>query len=148
MVPSVYRAPGQVFSVTIATAARSPFFTDVAFGHECVSLLRAAREAGRFCLYAYCLMPDHVHLLVGIGPGSDLTAEIGRWKSLCTLARRRRGLADAMWQRSFYDHALRKEEDVRVAARYILENPVRAGLVSRIEEYPLSGSFEFESLRS
>ncbi len=144
MPPSAYRESGQIFSVTITTARRISVFADLDFGHECIALLRAAHDAGRIRVYAYCLMPDHVHLLLGIGSASDLTSEIGRWKSLCSNVRRRIGGAERMWQRSFYDHALRKEEDVRVVARYILENPIRAGLVERSKDYPLSGSFEFD----
>ncbi len=141
---STYRESGRIFSVTVVTPDRAPLFADIPLGRECVALLRAAHDAGRIRVYAYCLMPDHVHLLLGIGAGRDLTTEVGRWKSLCTRALRRSGKAVPMWQRSFYDHALRKEEDVRVAARYILENPVRAGIVRRCEEYPLSGSFAFD----
>jgi hypothetical protein len=38
----------------------------------------------------------------------------------------------------FYDHALRKEEDIRVVAEYIINNPVRAGLVKEWRDYPFS----------
>ncbi len=43
----------------------------------------------------------------------------------------------ALWQKSFYNHALRKNEDVRAIARYIVSNPLRAGLVENIGDYPL-----------
>jgi REP element-mobilizing transposase RayT len=43
----------------------------------------------------------------------------------------------ALWQKAFYDHALRKDEDVQNIARYIVANPLRAGLVKNIGEYPL-----------
>ncbi len=49
-----------------------------------------------------------------------------------------------MWQRSFFDHALRREEDLRKAAEYVLNNPVRDGLVEDRRDYPLCGSFEFD----
>jgi len=41
-----------------------------------------------------------------------------------------------VWQPGFHDHALRKEEDVRAVARYVVANPLRAGLVQRIGDYP------------
>jgi putative transposase len=131
-------------SVTIGTAPRSPVFSDVSFGLECVRLLRVVCSEKDTRAYAYCLMPDHVHLLLGVGASSNLNSVVGAWKSHCYAARRKRGLERRFWQRSFYDHALREEEDLEVAGRYILENPVRAGLVREIREYPLSGSFEFD----
>ena len=89
------------------------------------------------------LLDAHVHLLLGLSGLSDLMSTVGAWKSRCSLLRRRRGLSKRFWQRSFYDHALRREEDLLVVTRYILENPIRAGLVESAIEYPLSGSFEF-----
>ncbi len=94
------------------------------------------------CL-AYCLMPDHVHLLVCVGGKNSLTELVGAWKSLCALAARQRGKPAGLWQRSFFDHALRSEESLQAVADYILANPVRAGLVTRQADYPLSGSFEY-----
>ena len=43
----------------------------------------------------------------------------------------------ALWQKAYYDHALRKEEDIRAVARYIVANPLRAGLVDKLGNYPL-----------
>jgi len=45
------------------------------------------------------------------------------------------------WQKSYYDHVLRREEDIAVVARYIIGNPVRARLVKGAGEYPFFGSF-------
>jgi len=95
-------------------------------------------------IYAYCLMPDHVHLLIGVPEGFSLSELVRHWKSRCYLVRRRSGRREAFWQRGYYDHAVRADEDLRRAAEYILENPVRAGMVGRPEDYELGGSFEFE----
>ena len=141
---SVYRQLGQAFSVTIGTAPRVPVFADIGFGLECIDLLQTACCRADARTYAYCLMPDHVHLLIGVDGTRSLNSVVGAWKSRCYAARRRRGIHGKFWQRSFYDHALRGEEDLAMAARYILENPVRAGLVTEVRDYPLSGSFEFE----
>ena len=48
-----------------------------------------------------------------------------------------------MWQEGFYDRILRNDEETIVVARYILDNPVRAGLVARFDEYPFSGSSRY-----
>ncbi|MNE68641.1 hypothetical protein D3C80_1643130 [compost metagenome] len=41
-----------------------------------------------------------------------------------------------LWQKGFHDHALRREEDVKAVARYVVANPLRAGLVEKLADYP------------
>ena len=48
-----------------------------------------------------------------------------------------KGRVSPVWQRGFYDHAIRREENLRNVARYIVANPLRAGLVQQIGDYPL-----------
>jgi hypothetical protein len=86
----VYAEPGRAFSVTIGTAPRGPVFADVAFGEECIRLLRRRCAETATSCYAHCLMPDHVHLLVGVGERLSLSAFVGSWKSLCAVARGKR----------------------------------------------------------
>jgi REP-associated tyrosine transposase len=142
--PANYQQPGRIFSVTIATKNRLPIFLDVPFGRKCVAALRTIPEKSAVRVYAYCLMPDHVHLLIGIAASSSLLAVVGGWKSVCSRIWREAEHGGSFWQRSFFDHALRQEEDLRVVARYILWNPVRAGLVTRVRDYELCGSMEFD----
>lgn len=141
---AIYREDGQIFSVTIATAGRKPLFLDIEFGKKCVRVLEELHEMRGNPVYAYCLMPDHVHLLLGSTQSSSVVAFVGAWKSLCFHVSRKMGEANPLWQRSFFDHALRRNEDEIRTARYILANPVRAGLVERANDYSLSGSLEFD----
>jgi REP element-mobilizing transposase RayT len=141
---SVYREQGRLFSLTIGTAPRSPVFLDIPFGQECIAHLRDIREKTGTLVYAYCLMPDHVHLMLGAIRGESLPKVVGRWKSLCAKSCRARDGSGFFWQRSFYDRALRDEDDIITAAFYILGNPVRAGLVADFHDYPLCGSMEFD----
>ena len=140
----MYGETGRAFSITIATKHRARVFEDVDFGLHCVDLLRDLKRKTEARIYAYCFMPDHVHLLIGVPGGATLPALIRAWKSRCYQLRRRSGLADPFWQRSYYDHAIRDNEDLRAAAEYILGNPVRAGIAESFRSYPLCGSFEFE----
>ena len=60
---------------------------------------------------------------------------VGRMKGRSSRASR---LIDGhLWQRGYYDHAIRTDENLRNVARYIVANPLRAGLVERIGDYPL-----------
>jgi REP element-mobilizing transposase RayT len=86
-------------------------------------------------------MPDHVHLLVeGVADESNLQEFMRVWKQRTAfVAKRDRGIV--LWQRGYYEHILRSDESVEQKARYILENPVRAGLVESPGDYPWIGSF-------
>jgi REP element-mobilizing transposase RayT len=85
-------------------------------------------------------MPDHVHLLaVGCHPTSDCRRFITRAKQLSGY-HYQRAFNERLGQRYGYEHVLRASEDVFSIARYILENPIRAGLVRSVGDYPYLGS--------
>jgi putative transposase len=75
-------------------------------------------------------MPDHVHLLVSMSPDHDLATTVGLWKRWLA---KKHAIA---WQFNFFDHRLRGDESADQKARYILANPVRAGLAEREEDWP------------
>ena len=82
-------------------------------------------------------MPDHLHLLLQLGEGTSLSDAVMHLKTNVAKQVNRELLrTGAVWQRGFHDHALREDEDVRAAARYIIANPLRAGLVQTIGDYP------------
>jgi putative transposase len=105
----------------------------------CHEALRAYAERGSddfgVAMGRYVIMPDHVHLFVAIPDDMDL----GRWvKGLKraigkALSRRR------LWQPGFFDHLLRSDESYEQKWEYVRLNPVRAGLVSREEDWPYQG---------
>ena len=102
----------------------------------------AARETG-FRLLAYCFMPDHLHLLVEGSEESDLARLMKTFNQASSHDYRRR-VGRPLWQRSYYDHVLRGSDELQPAIEYILENPIRAGLVDNVGAYPFSGG---EALR-
>ena len=101
--------------------------------------LRSAEEE-RFALVAYCFMPDHVHLLVGgTCENSDGKRFISRAKQYSGFYYKQRH-QQRLWQRYPFERVLRNNEATLIVARYILENPLRAGLVSDPREHPFLGS--------
>jgi len=103
---------------------------------------RAAVEC-RFEIIAYCAMPDHLHLLSeGQSADSDAKRFIARAKQYSGYYYKQ-AHGSVLWQRYGFEHLLRDEELVLVVAKYILENPVRAGLVKRVEDYPFVGSLVY-----
>jgi REP element-mobilizing transposase RayT len=88
-------------------------------------------------MLAWVLMSDHVHWLIQLGELDKLETVVNRLKSASAReANSKSGRTGGLWQRAFYDHALRMEEDAVSTARYIIGNPIRAGLVSRVGDYP------------
>jgi REP element-mobilizing transposase RayT len=81
-------------------------------------------------------MPDHVHWLLKLQ-----SSNVSLSKTLSYVKTRSAGFAfkkfgiKGLWQKGFHDHAVRKEEDLIKIARYIVANPVRAGLVKSVRDY-------------
>ena len=88
-------------------------------------------------MLAWVLMPDHVHWLLQLGDKDALSTVVSRLKSASSRrvneVIRQKG---TIWQKSFHDHAVRAGEDVRTIARYMIANPIRAGLVDNVRDYP------------
>jgi len=86
---------------------------------------------------AWVVMPDHLHWLVELRQGS-LAELMCRIKSRSSRSiNLMLGDSGQRWQRGYYDRALRRDEDLRAAARYIIMNPIHAGWVKRVGDYPL-----------
>ena len=115
------------------TRKRIPRFRDAKLVASCHQSLLSSTARYDVEVLAYCFMPTHLHLLV---IGGD-RAPLGRFAQHFKQATGHR--YPGLWQRSYFDHILRKEEDVEAVARYIWHNPVRAGLAEGWLDYPYSG---------
>ena len=85
---SIYRAHGQVVSITTCVADRLPVFEDLDFGHLCIEELRELSNQTGVKVLGFCLMPDHAHLLLGTGEGASVVGFMRAWKSRCYHLRR------------------------------------------------------------
>jgi REP element-mobilizing transposase RayT len=81
-------------------------------------------------VHAATIMPDHVHLVLGFPPEADVGKSIRDWKRWTARALR------FDWQRDFFEHRLHGEENFQEKTRYVLENPVRAGLIGDWRDWP------------
>ncbi|TNF83004.1 transposase [Pseudomonas sp. ICMP22404] len=128
---------GRGYLVTAVIHRRRPIFADWKVGRLLVAEFKRAHDSGQVNSLAWVVMPDHFHWLVQIN-NTPLSRVIGATKARCTHSvNSRTGASDPLWQSSFHDHALRDNKDIQPFARYIIAHPVRAGLVSRIGDYPL-----------
>jgi len=129
--------PGHVYHLTMTTHARERWFLDFLAARAAIRALNDSSTLQGSRILAWVLMPDHLHALAQLGNMDDLAGLVTRLKSASGRAvnstLRRTG---PVWQRAFHDHVLRAEEDVRIVARYIIMNPLRANLVRRVSEYP------------
>jgi putative transposase len=124
----------QIYLVTFVTEDRKIRFADF----QCARLMAKSLNNSRHTkTLAFVVMPDHVHWLIQLLDETTLSRVLQTTKSVSAhrinryLKRKGR-----FWQDGFHDHALRKEEAVVDAARYIIANPLRAGLVGNVRDYP------------
>jgi REP element-mobilizing transposase RayT len=130
--------PLQVYLVTTVVEGRRPVFRDLYNGRILVRALRHQQEKGNVSSLAYVIMPDHLHWLFQLGDRKSLAQVVGIVKGFSARELNARlGGEGRLWQKGFHDHALRREEDLRAAARYVVANPLRAGLVRSVADYPL-----------
>ena len=95
-----------------------------------------------FAALAYCVMPDHVHLVLeGLTATSDLRRYEKLTKQRIECVARREFHVYRLWQKGYYEHVLWSRHAVEAAVRYVLENPLRAGLAKRVGEYRFSGDY-------
>jgi putative transposase len=128
------------YSITCCTLGRHRWFATASVVDAVRTQLLQIASAERFEIPAYCFMPDHVHVLAtGACADSDLRRFIGSWKQKSGYAHCQ-STSSRLWQGGFYDHVLRQEEDRAAVIRYLLENPIRAGLVQDLQQYPHWGS--------
>lgn len=126
-----YSQANHIYHITTVTNGRHDWFSD---DHRARELCRCIHRSDQLCAtqtYCFVVMPDHLHWLFMLGDRYSLSHTVNMIKSSSA---RRCGMP--VWQRGYHDHALRKEDSVKDVARYIVANPLKAGLVTRLTDYP------------
>lgn len=97
----------------------------------------------KYQLVNWVIMPNHVHLLLRQGDGYSLGNIIQGWKSFTAkMINKFYGKTSPVWARNYWDRFIRDEEHFHNAFEYISNNPVKAGLVDRKEDWPYSAISE------
>ena len=123
--------PGQVYLLTTVTRERRPVFEDFGHARLLIGVLREQEDRRLARTLAFVVMPDHVHWLMQLGEQVPLAQCMRNVKTLSALR-----IGAPIWQPGYHDHAVREEDSLPDMARYIVANPVRAGLVPRTGLYP------------
>jgi putative transposase len=121
-----------VFFVTICTAQRRRCLDNDAVHHAFQQFARRGQQQHHIAVGRYVIMPDHLHLFVCGPPEFDLSQWVRLLKRAVTEG-------PGTWQRGFFDHLLRSDESYGQKWEYVRQNPVRAGLVVRPEDWPYRG---------
>jgi putative transposase len=130
---------GLCYHVTGRANERATVFHDAGDYREFLHLLERAVERVPVRLLAYCLMPNHYHVVVR--PEGD--GDLGRWAHWLLTShvqrhRSRHGGSGRIWQGRFHASIVQQDEHLIRVLRYVERNPLRAGLVRRAEEWPWS----------
>ena len=143
-----YSSHEHVFFLTICTADKQPSFSDSKVSDLIVKELEYRRTNQEIKLFCYCIMPDHLHLLISLnenyirreGAFRERTLQdwVSAFKRYTARTAGQRFEIRPLWQSNFYDHVVRRGESLVEICSYILNNPVRRGMVSSWEEYPYS----------
>ena len=133
-----FSAPNHMYMITAVTDQRRPLFSSFVAARTLINEFANAQQDSLADTHAFVVMPDHFHWLCQLKDRQSLSRVVQRVKSRTTRRLRQldQGMPDRIWQKGFHDHGLRKDKDIRQLARYIIANPLRAGLVSSVREYP------------
>ena len=132
--------PGVPHHVTQRGARRMQVFFDASDYALYRDLLGEQANRLEVAIWAYCLMPNHIHLVAVPGEGTALARALAEThRRYAVLVNRRYGWRGHLWQERFWSFPL-DESHLRSVARYVLLNPVRAGLVERASEWPHSSA--------
>lgn len=133
-----YSEPYRIYHVTTVTEGRICYFKDFNCARLVIAEMRLCYEEKILQSLAWVLMPDHLHWVFQLGESVPLSEAMKSVKARSSKAANLYlGRAGQFWQRGFYDHALRKDEDLKKVCRYIIANPLRKNIVSHIGDYPL-----------
>jgi putative transposase len=149
--------PGGTYFFTVVTASRRPILaTDL--GRQCLhEALAKVRSQVPFNIVAIVLLPEHLHCVWTLPPGdddfssrwADAKAEFtkrflaGGGAEVPISASRQKKGERGIWQRRFWEHLVRSEDELKRCVDYIHINPLRHGLVNRVRDWPWSTFHRF-----
>ena len=136
-----YYADGQIYFVTCVTADRAPILIDhMQLFYDAV---RTVRHRLVFRIGPYAILPNHLHWIID-PRDSDLSDIMHRIKvSFSMKIRFQSRFVGPVWQKRFWDHLIRDEDDFNVHADYIHYNPIKHGLTAKANEWPDSSFLRY-----
>jgi len=107
-----------------------------------IDVLRSYVSAGKFKIHDFVVMPNHVHMLLTIGKGMTIEKAVQLMKGNFSFrAKKELGFGREIWQRGFCAVQIDEREDFLRRRIYIDQNPVRAGLATKPDQYPYGSAY-------
>jgi len=128
-----WSAPGAEYFLTVCTSDRKPGLSEPGMSAQLSAAALQLEQESVWIVRTMIVMPDHIHLLVNLGPNTELSSAIRLYKGRLAGPLRSSGLR---WERGCFDHRLRDKEDRLPAFLYVFLNPYRAKLISAGQRWP------------
>jgi len=128
-----------LYFVTCCTYRRRAHLANERVHEAFVKFSKRAESDFGVAVGRYVILPDHLHLFVALPDGVKLGEWVGTLKRVLARALGATGSSDPVWQRGFFDHLLRSNENYAEKWSYVRENPVRAGLVKSADDWHFCG---------
>ena len=151
---------GSVFFFTLVTHERRPILTSDLGRLALRTAVQTVREEHPFCITAIVLLPDHLHAVLELPHGDSdyskrwrlikskftrIWCEHGGLEGDITQSRQRKG-ERGLWQRRFYEHTCRDDDDLKRCVDYCHVNPLKHGLVEKVVDWPWSSFHRYLKL--
>ena len=141
--------PNAVYFITACTYNRQRILASQNTAEIIRRELSSAKDLHGWLVGRYMIMPDHVHFFCAEsspGTGHSLSVFMRGWKEWTSKAICQSGsVSSPVWQKEYFDHVMRSGESYREKWIYVRDNPLRAGLVKRGEEWPYQGCVNFDA---
>ena len=129
--------PGQIYLLTWATRHRKPLLTSLPSARIVIRSLKHADQSEWTRTLAFVVMPDHVHWCAELGDVHRLERVVNAIKSYtANRLRQWHRIRGSIWQEGFHDRAARRHDNVEAMCRYIIANPIRAGMCAELGDFP------------
>ena len=139
--PAEYYRGRRMYFLTLCFEQRRRYAANPRVASWLIAQLRKHASACEFFIHAYCIMPDHMHILAAAASeDSNLVKFVEAFKQETAIAFARHAQR-RLWQFKYYDRILRGSDSAEQVAWYIWMNPLRKGLCHEPTEYPFLGSF-------
>jgi REP element-mobilizing transposase RayT len=128
--------PLHYYVITAVTFERKNIFKNHLAAKIAIQSLYNLEQKEAIKIICYVLMPDHLHCQFQLLEHSSLSQIVKQFKGSTAYSLNKTLNIKNVWQKGYYDHNIRNEKDLIKQARYIVANPLRAGLVNNIGNYP------------
>ncbi|MGL1958477.1 MAG: transposase [Colwellia sp.] len=127
-----------IYHITTCTQNRQPFFDNFQCARLLIGEMKKLEKSNKVVSITWVIMPDHLHWLFQLSCANTLSTIMQKLKGCSSKnINQYNPQVNFSWQRGFHDHGIRTEEDLLKVSRYIVANPLRAGLVDKIANYSL-----------